>query len=143
MPIRTIIIRNRGRQIIRAIATESADGGIGPCPALKFIQQQATGWPEEMARFGARLAAISENGVPQPHDDSVFKKLKGTDGLFEFRSPKGLRLICFWDDNLIVCTHGYVKDGQKAPKHELAHGQRMMREYIESKKARTLTHEPA
>ncbi|MGP8198440.1 MAG: type II toxin-antitoxin system RelE/ParE family toxin [Limisphaerales bacterium] len=144
MPIRTLVIRNRGRQIIRAIATEAADGGKDPCPVLKFFQEQANSWPAEMTKLGARLAEISENGVPQPHDDTRFKKLGGTNELFEFKSSaQGLRLICFWDESLIICTHGYVKKGQKAPKSELERGERMRREYFESKAAGTLTHATA
>jgi phage-related protein len=144
MPMRTLVIRNRGRLLIRAIAIEADGGGRDSCPVLKFIQEQINGWPTEMTRLGARLADISENGLPVPHDDTIFKKLGGTEGLFEFRSsPQGLRIICFWDENLIICTHGYVKKGQKAPKSELDRAQKMMRNYFESKAAGTLTHAEA
>jgi hypothetical protein len=42
--------------------------------------------------------------------------------------------MCFWDDGgLIVCTHGYIKDKQKAPKAESKRAERMKRDYFEAK----------
>ena len=144
--MKTLVVRSRvkGRLVIRAIASEADDGGKDPCAVLKFMQEQLNAWPTEAVKLGALLADIAENGLPCPHDDTKFKKLASTDGLFEFRSSaQGLRVICFWDEQLIICTHGYVKEGQKAPKNELDRGQRLMREYFEAKKAGALTHAEA
>jgi phage-related protein len=56
-----------------------------------------------------------------------FKKLVGTDGLFEFRIEnmgKCYRLFTFWDSRgnnqtLIVGTHGLIKKTNKTPKSEI------------------------
>jgi len=56
-----------------------------------------------------------------------FKKLVGTDGLFEFRIEnmgKCYRLFAFWDSRgnsqtLIVGTHGLIKKTNKTPKSEI------------------------
>jgi phage-related protein len=137
--MKTLVIRKGGRHTIRAIATEAGDGGRDPCPTLKFFQEQAMGWPAEMAKLGAVLSETAENGPP--NDKTKFKNLHGTRGLYEFKSPQGLRLICFWDDGgLIICTHGYVKDKQKAPRSEIKRAQRMMRDYFDAKTNGTLTH---
>jgi len=137
--MKTLVIRVGDRHVIRAIATEADDGGRDPCPTLEFFKEQAIGWSSEMMKLGAVLSDTCEDGTP--HDPSKFKKLPGTGGLHEFKSPQGLRLICFRDDGgLIICTHGYVKDKQKAPKSELERGQRMMRDYFNAKTAGTLTH---
>lgn len=141
--MKTLLVRNRGRLEIRAIATEAADvGGRDSCPTLQFVGEQARGWPSEWVKMAAVLDESSENGLRQPPDYDRFKKLKGTD-LYEFKSPQGLRLLCFWDGHLIICTHGYVKGKQKAPKTELERGQRMMRDYFEAKRTGTLTHAAA
>ena len=137
--MKTLVIRNGARHVIRAIATEADDGGRDPCPTLKFFQEQARGWPTEMTKLGAVITDTSKNGPP--HDETKFKKLPGTDGLYEFKSPQGLRLLCFWDDGgLIICTNGYVKDKQKAPRAEIGRGQRMKRDYFEAKANGGLNH---
>lgn len=137
--MKTIVIRDGVRLMIRAIATEAEGGGRDPCPTLEFFQEQAKNWSSEMVKLGAILTDIAENGPP--HDDSKFKKLPGTDGLYECKSPQGLRLLCFWDDGgLIISANGYVKGKQKAPKSELKRAQRMMRDYFIAKQNGTLTH---
>jgi phage-related protein len=141
--MRTLVIRNRGRLLIRATAYEAAGGGRDSCPTLQFFAEQVNAWPSEMEKLGAVLADISENGVPVPHDGAKFKKLTDADGLYEFKSSqKGLRLICFWDDGVIICTHGFPKGSQKTPKREIERGQRMMREYFDAQTAGNLTHAP-
>jgi hypothetical protein len=143
MSMRTLIVRSRGRLVIRAIAFEATDGGRDSCPTLRFIQEQVATWPSEMERLGAVLAEISENGLPVPHDDAKFKKLTNADGLCEFKSSqKGLRLFCFLDDGAIICAYGIPKEGQKTPQREIERGKRMMREYFEAKAAGNLTHAP-
>jgi hypothetical protein len=141
--MKTLVIRRGSRHIIRAIANEADDGGRDRCETLAFFEEQSRTWLAEVLKLGAILTDTSENGVP--HDERKFKKLKGTDGLHEFKSPDGLRLFCFWDDcGLIICTHGYVKDADKAPKHELRRADRIKREYFAAKKLGQLHHvEPA
>jgi hypothetical protein len=137
--MKTLVIRIGSRHTIRAIATEADDGGRDPCPALEFFQEQAAARPSEMTKLSALLTDTAKNGPPR--DETKFKKLPGTDGLYEFKSPQGLRLLCFWDDGgLIICANGYVKGSQKAPKAVLNRGQRLMRDYHDAKRNGTLTH---
>lgn len=92
-----------------------------------------------MLKLGAVLTDTADSGIPP--NEKKFKRLKGTDGLAEFKSPDGLRLFCFKDDRgLLICTHGYVKDGDKAPKRELERADRIMREYFVAKKSGQLHH---
>ncbi len=66
-----------------------------------------------------------------------FKKLKGTDDLWEIRvsANKGIyRIICFYDnENLIILTTGFQKKTQKTPKNEIKRAERIKKEYYESK----------
>ena len=67
-----------------------------------------------------------------------FKKLSGTDELWEFRidGPNHTyRLFAFWDgrgpaETLVVCTHGLDKKTQKTPPAALAKAERIRRAYF-------------
>ena len=67
-----------------------------------------------------------------------FEKMKGTDGLFEFRTlynRQYIRLFAFWDtrDNkktLIICTHGLVKKTDKTPTADIEQAERLKKEYF-------------
>lgn len=71
-----------------------------------------------------------------------FKKLTGSDGIFEFRiddNGKFYRLFAFWDksqqnETLIVGTHGIIKKTDKTPKEEIKKAERIQREYFEVNK---------
>ena len=53
-----------------------------------------------------------------------FKKLEGTDDLWEVRAEFGgdaFRLLGFWDaGRLVILTNGFAKKTQKTPEHEIA-----------------------
>jgi phage-related protein len=71
-----------------------------------------------------------------------FKKLKGTDGIYEFRfdeSGKFYRLFAFWDneyktETLVVGTHGIAKKSNKTPNDEIKKAERIKSEYFEEKR---------
>jgi hypothetical protein len=137
--MKTLVIRRGERLVIRAIATTTDDQGRDRCATLAFFQEHAKLRPKEFTKLAALLTETAKYGPPP--DDNKFKDLPGTDGLHEFKSSGGLRLICFKDDgNLIICTHGYLKDGQKAPKRELERADKLMRDYFHCKQKGNLTH---
>ena len=71
-----------------------------------------------------------------------FKKLKGTEGIYEFRfdeSGKFYRPFAFWDneyetETLVVGTHGIAKKTNKTPIVEIKKAERIKREYFEEKR---------
>ena len=71
-------------------------------------------------------------------DNDLFKKLDGSDDLWEFRNLyNGLqyRLIAFWDKKskrLVVATHGFVKKTWKVPSKEIARAEALRKLYYES-----------
>ena len=70
-----------------------------------------------------------------------FKRLTGTDGLYEFKTGGGLRLFCFFDGGqLIVCTHGLVKQRQKADPEEIKRAKNLKTDYETAHKRGTLIH---
>jgi hypothetical protein len=106
---------------------------------LAFFHEQARLRPKEFDKLAALLTRSAEDGPPS--DTDKFKKLEGEDRLCEFKTSGGLRLLCFWDEgSLIVTTHGYLKDKQKAPKRELKRAQKLRRNYFADKKSGELHH---
>jgi phage-related protein len=106
---------------------------------LAFFEEHALLRPKEVLKLSALLTRVASEGPP--NDTNKFKELKGEDGLCEFKTSGGLRLLCFWDEgNLIVTTHGYLKDKQKAPKRELERAQKLRSDYFTAKKTGDLHH---
>ncbi len=67
-----------------------------------------------------------------------FKKMIGTDDIYEFRTDnngKFYRLFAFWDSRddkqtLIVCAHGLIKKTNKTPKAEIAKAEDIKDKYF-------------
>ena len=137
--MKTLLIRRGERLTIRAIAGAADENGRDRCATLAFFKEHAQLRPKEFDKLSALLQRVADEGPP--HDSEKFKELKGEDGLCEFKTSGGLRLLCFWDEgNLIVTTHGYLKDKQKAPKRELQAAQNKRRDYFAAKQSGDLNH---
>ncbi|MDA7501712.1 type II toxin-antitoxin system RelE/ParE family toxin [Chitinophagales bacterium] len=84
-------------------------------------------------------AAFSFYKTKNGYKGEWFKKLPGTDGLFEFRirdQGNFYRLFAFWDkssleETLVVSTHGFKKKSNKTPKRELDHALSVRSKYFE------------
>jgi phage-related protein len=128
---------------IRAIAYEAAPEANSdpahphrdPCPTLQFITRAKQEIPKSWDDLAAVLNETAKNGPPR--NDQKFAFLK--DGIYEFKAFK-LRIACFFDRNLIICTHGFYKKQQKTPKDEIAQAKQMRTAYSEAKKNNQLFH---
>lgn len=130
--MKTLRIRTGERLEIRAIAGAADENGRDRCATLAFFQEQAGLRAKEFEKLSALLQRVADFGPP--NDKDKFKELEGEDGLCEFKTSGGLRLLCFWDEgSLIVTTHGYLKDKQKAPKRELKRARKLRRDYFADK----------
>jgi len=137
--MKTLLIRRGERLAIRAIAGAVDENGRDRCATLAFFQEHARLRPKEFDKLSALLQRVANDGPP--NDTDKFKELKGEDGICEFKTSGGLRLPCFWDEgSLIVTTHGYLKDKQKAPKRELERAQKLRSNYFAAKKSGDLKH---
>lgn len=125
---------------IRAIAFPAdEEDKRDKCPTLAFFEEQSEQHPDDFTDLAALLTHSADHGVSK--NDSRFKHLTGTDGLYEFKTNGGLRLFCFWDEGkLIVCTHGTVKKRQKADSNEIKRAERMKKDYEKAKRENTLLH---
>jgi phage-related protein len=137
--MKTLLIRMGERLAIRAIAGAADENGRDRCATLAFFQEHALLRPKEFDKLSALLQRVANDGPPS--DTDKFKELKGEDGICEFKTSGGLRLLCFRDEgSLIVTTHGYLKDKQKAPKRELERAQKLRNNYFAAKKSGDLYH---
>lgn len=94
MSLKTLLIRQGERLTLRAIAFPAAKvGERDDCPVLAFAQEQSQIRPDEWAKLAALLDHTVTHGAPS--NETKFKHLTGTDGLFEFKTGGGLRLFGF------------------------------------------------
>jgi phage-related protein len=66
--------------------------------------------------------------------EQYFKKLAGTDELWEIRVHSGhyaVRFLGFWKEgNLIILTNGFIKKTQKTPQKEIATATQRKSDYL-------------
>jgi phage-related protein len=108
---------------------------------IQFYRTAAGAWPVEefLDSLGAKqaqkvlwvLRAVRElPRVPRQY----FKKLEGTDDLWEVRAEIGgdaFRLLGFWDEGrLIILTNGFAKKTQKTPEREIALAEQRKRDHL-------------
>ena len=123
---------------ILAVAERTATGRIN-CPALEFFREQAHLHRENLTRLQALLTDVARNG-PHPGDQK-FKRVTGTDGLFEFKVYQ-LRLFCFWDaGRVIICTTGVVKKQDRSDRVAIRTALEWKAAYLQAKEKGTLQHE--
>lgn len=79
--------------------------------------------------------------VEAGHKGDWFEKLKGTEGIFEFRQSdhqKFYRVFAFWDseeeNTLIIGTHGIDKKSNKTPSEEIKKAEQIKKKYFKDKK---------
>lgn len=100
--------------------------------ASEFLRTLARA-PREKIYYNIRKVASGQK------DSDLFKKLDGSDDIWEFRTLyNGMqyRLLAFWDieeKRLVVATHGFVKKTWKVPSKEIARAEALRKKYYESK----------
>lgn len=66
-----------------------------------------------------------------------FKKLQGTDGIWEIRAKRGsnaFRLLGFLDEGrLVILTNGFAKKTRKTPESEITLAEKRKTEYVSRK----------
>jgi phage-related protein len=88
----------------------------GKCPVQEFLDSL----PGKAAQKVAWVLNLLEDLDIVP--SSYFKKLVGTGDIWECRiqfGPNAYRIFCFFLDNSVVLTHGFVKKSRKTPAREI------------------------
>ena len=95
---------------------------------LAKLEQSNTGAHDQIV---SRLDQLAAAGVTRKQDH--FNDLG--DGLYEAKAKSGPRVIFFYDKNQIVlCTHGFLKAKQKTPTKELKTALAKKKAYFDFKK---------
>jgi len=104
----------------------------GKSPVEDFLKKLS---PSQKKKTAFVLSLIEELPIV-PKD--FFKKLKGTDDLWEVRiqsSNNAFRLLGFFDGaNLVILNHAFAKKTRKTPKKEILIAEQRKKEYKKGKK---------
>jgi len=100
------------------------------CPVEDFLAKVSDDHPDEFAKLTKLLDYSCNHGLPRNR-----QKINTLgEGLFEFKTIGGLRLIGFWDANrIILCTNGFLKKRQTTPSGDLAMAVKWKRAYETAK----------
>ena len=106
----------------------------GDCPVEEFLDSLG---PKQTQKVTWVLQVVKDLPmVPKQY----FKKLEGTDDLWEVRAEFGgdaFRLLGFWDaGRLVVLTNGFAKKTQKTPAREIELAAQRKRDYLNRKPKR-------
>jgi phage-related protein len=99
----------------------------GRCPVQEFLDSL----PGKVAQKIVWVLRLLEDMDRVPA--SYFKKLAGTEDIWECRIQFGsnaYRIFCFFLDNSVVLTHGFVKKSQKTPARELERAEVYRRDFF-------------
>lgn len=107
---------------------KSADG---KCPIGEFLASL----PGKVAQKVTWILSLLEDLDVLP--SSYFKKLVGTDGIWECRVTHGsdaYRVLCFFAGNsVVVLTHGFAKKTQKTPRAEIERAEAYRKDFLKRK----------
>ena len=99
----------------------------GKCPVEEFLDSL----PGKVAQKIIWVLRLLEDLDFVP--SFYLKKLIGTEDIWECRIQFGsnaYRIFCFFSDNSVVLTHGFVKKSQKTPVHEIEKAESYRRDFL-------------
>ncbi len=106
----------------------------GDCPIEKFLDSLSA---KQAKKITWVLQIVESIGIVP---DQYFKKLDGTDDIWEVRVDFGgntFRLLGFFDKgNLIVLTNGFAKKKQKTPASEIDLAEQRKKDYQDREKTK-------
>ena len=99
----------------------------GRCPVQEFLDSL----PGKVSQKIVWVLRLLEDMDIVPA--SYFKKLAGTEDIWECRIQFGsnaYRIFCFFLNNSVVLTHGFVKKSQKTPAREIERAEAYRRDFF-------------
>ncbi len=99
----------------------------GKCPVQDFLDSL----PGKVAQKIVWVVRLLEDLEIVP--SFYFKKLVGTKEIWECRIQFGsnaYRIFCFFIDNAVVLTHGFVKKSQRTPVREIERAEAYRRDFL-------------
>ena len=123
---------------ILAIANRISNEKLN-CPTIDFLQCAETNHPASLERLTALFDYTAENGPPK--NITKFKYLTGSDQIYEFKA-KPLRVFCFFDGSVLICTNGAIKDKHRTDPVDIEAAESWKSAYFLVKNKKKLIHEP-
>jgi len=99
----------------------------GKCPVQEFIDSL----PGKVAQKIVWVLKLLEDLEIVP--SSYFKKIVGTEEIWECRIQFGsntYRIFCFFIDNSVILTHGFIKKSQRTPTYEIERAEAYRRDFF-------------
>jgi phage-related protein len=100
----------------------------GKCPVWEFLDSLSA----KVAQKVLWTLKLLEDLEFLP--SSYFKKLTGTDGIWECRDQSGFniyRIFCFMDSqSMVILTHGFIKKSQKTPRQEIERAEVYKKDFL-------------
>ena len=119
----------------RLMAVGTQENEKAHLPFLEFQQEAASRASREWPKLVRIMDHTAEAGPPR--DEEKSKPLR--EGIFEFRTKGGLRLLWFYDEGrVVICVNGYIKQGQKIPNAEMDAAIQWKNHYFTAKRSGTL-----
>ncbi len=102
----------------------------GRNPVLEFFKDHEASNPNQLAQLRARYESVAD--ASHFRNIEVFKPLG--DGLFEFRTRRGLRLYAFHDEgHVIIATNGGAKNTPKEQDTDIRKARQLKNDYFNAK----------
>jgi phage-related protein len=99
----------------------------GRCPVQEFLDSL----PGKVSQKIVWVLRLLEDMDIVPA--SYFKKLAGTEDIWECRIQFGsnaYRIFCFFMNNSVALTHGFIKKSQKTPAGEIERAEAYRRDFL-------------
>jgi len=99
----------------------------GRCPIQEFLDALAGKVAQKIVWVLRLLEELDK--VPS----SYLKKLTGSEEIWECRIQLGsnaYRIFCFFRDNTVVLTHGFMKKSRKTPVREIERAEAYRRDFL-------------
>jgi phage-related protein len=130
--IKRLFRERRGWQLFAACTDR------GDCQLLEFLSSL----PPNQRASGKKLWALfdraSQEGTRNLPDDVCHQI---GDGIWEFIKGR-LRILWFYDrGQIIICSHGFVKDSKQTPASEITRAEKVLKRYLVDKAAGRLIEE--
>lgn len=126
--IMRLLVLEQAKWTVTAAELEKPSGGYG-CPLMESLDALGSNHEKSMDGLLVMLERFSEHGQKMLHD-GICHEIDENEKIFEF--IKGdLRLVWFYGDGgkIIICSHCFVKKGQKTPNGEKSHAISIKRQY--------------
>lgn len=103
----------------------------GECPTDEYLRKAERKNPKDFQQLVARIHRVSDQ--ERERNTEIFHHLR--DGIYEFKTTKGLRLYCFQDEGrLIVTVTGADKPKKKQQQKDIAEAAAWRDRYMSRKK---------